>query len=208
MMDLFSYDTKWWITGMCCRSGSVCWYHWGWLSSCPPNRPADELSPPASSGSLHSFSPALWEAGIPRMVTQPGISSIWCHCKSVLSLSTGSGCWFYLTVDHQILLNRQREHIVLSLTGLPSLWQRVLCHFSKHCEITWGVLQGSILGRLLFNLYRLPLVVSSGGNASLSIVMLMIDSFFFLDAFYIFVPGCHKTLHSSTRTKLERVTLL
>lgn len=60
-INLFSYDMKWWVTGTCCRSGSVCWCDSGWLSSCPPSHPVGELLPPTSSGSLHSFSPALWK---------------------------------------------------------------------------------------------------------------------------------------------------
>lgn len=69
-------DWDWGFTGRCCRSGSVCWCRPGWLSSCPPSHPADELCPPTSAGSPRSFSPALWEAGI---IT--ACEHVYCECK-------------------------------------------------------------------------------------------------------------------------------
>lgn len=74
MADFFLFDFEWWVIDMCCRSGSVCWCHGGCFSSCPPNRLADEPSPPVSSGFPHSFFPTLQNPDISGIVTQRDIS--------------------------------------------------------------------------------------------------------------------------------------
>lgn len=80
-------------TGTCCRSGSACWCHWGWPSSCPLDRPAGELFPPGASGSPRSAAPALradgWTDGWVDITLNKKISLLMLHTllkSSILKL--------------------------------------------------------------------------------------------------------------------------
>ena len=110
-------------------------------------------------------------------------------------MTVGSQHWLCLTfftafdtIDHTILLRRLGNWFGVSgnaldwfksyLTGRSQRIKLGNC-LSSRSDLSFGVLQGSVLGPLLFTLYTTPLSTWSPGMLSLIISMLTIASYIF-----------------------------